>query len=460
LKILVTGATGTIGHDLCVSLLKSDHQVKIVTRRSETDLLKSWELPVEIVTWESPESTPFPKGNLDDVEAVIHLSGESINQKWTDSAKQRILNSRTKATQYLSQAIQEEGKNIKVFVGTSAIGIYPNSGTTPLNEKSDVDSSDAFLPMVCRKWEQASEDLSKHLRRVIIRVGLVLKVGEGFLGQLEPLYQKGVAGPIGMGQRQMSWIHIDDLVRMFQTAVEDERFEGIYNGTAPQPVSNSQFNEEFSKAMHLPNIAPVPPIALKLLYGEMSALALSDQKILPEASLEHGFQFHFTEIKQAFQDLYSWKTHYLDRRYYQWQWLNKDLDSTFEFFLSPYNLEQITPDFLNFKVLKSSTEKVEKNTKILYRISLRGIPMKWQTKILEMIPNQCFIDNQEKGPYSKWHHIHRFESLKNGTYLTDEVTYRLPVGPLGSLFAGTFVKSDVSRIFRFRFEKLRKLVNH
>ncbi|MEZ4873570.1 MAG: TIGR01777 family oxidoreductase [Bdellovibrionales bacterium] len=325
MKVLITGATGTIGHEICIQLLRRGHELTIVTRKSEEQLRSHWNLPVQILTWEDPAREPMPSEKLSDIEAVIHLAGESINQRWSDSAKQRILDSREQFTKKLVDGIHQHAPHVKTFVSASAIGIYPNAESTPQNEDSTIDSSDEFLPTVCRKWENASHNLKPSIRKCIVRIGVVLDQGQGFLGQLEPLYQKAIAGPIGSGNRYLSWIHIDDLVGLFIAALENDKYNGVLNGTAPQPVTNQEFNSEFAKVNRVPNVIPVPPFALKILFGEMSSLALSDQFIIPEKSKNLGFQFKYPTLEKALGHLYAWKTHYLDRRMFQWQWIPHEI---------------------------------------------------------------------------------------------------------------------------------------
>jgi len=307
-----------------------------------------------------------------------------------------------------------------------------------------------FLAEVCKDWEQASSQLKEKTRLVYMRFGLVLDNHGGFLAELEPIFSKGVGGKIASGNQWMSWIHIDDLVKSIVFCIENKKIKGAVNTVAPEPVQNKRWTKAFAKALKVPAVFPVPKIALKIGLGEKSVLALQSQKVIPEKLLKNKFEFSFTSIEDCLNSLYSWKKKATDQLFTEKIWLNHPIDKVFDFFADEKNLEAITPSELQFNVLNMSTGKIRKNTIINYKLKIHGVPARWRTLIKVWNPPYEFVDNQERGPYSKWHHTHSFSKVKGGTLMDDNVIYRLPLGFLGFLLASYFVKSDVTKIFSHR----------
>jgi hypothetical protein len=189
----------------------------------------------------------------------------------------------------------------------------------------------------------------------------------------------------------------------------------------------------------------------------MSEAVLSSQRVMPTKALDSGFQFRFATLEDALADLYpDWYSRGL-REFIAHQWVPHPVDKVFPFFADAANLEAITPPWLGFHVLKKSTPEVQKGTLIDYRLSLHGIPLRWKTRIEEWVPNQKFVDIQLRGPYSHWHHTHLFTPVKGGTLLTDRVLYKVPLGKIGALTAGSYVKNDVGKIFQYRKKKIEEL---
>lgn len=267
-------------------------------------------------------------------------------------------------------------------------------------------------------------------------------------------FRVNMGGVLGGGGQWMSWIHLQDLVNLYVKAVEDSSFSGVYNAVSPEPVINRQFTQELVQALHVHQGPPVPPFALKLLYGEMSQVILDSQKV---RSLKlKDFPFQFPTLKKALQDCAApYKGG--DDIFYAEQFLNLPRPKVFSFFAKAENLESITPPLLNFRIESKSTEKIQKGTKILYKLKIRGVPVQWETLIEEWQPNEMFVDNQLRGPYQKWHHTHIFETLGTGTLMKDLVRYRMPLGPLGKV-ASPLVRKDIESIFQFRRENVGRLI--
>jgi ligand-binding SRPBCC domain-containing protein len=243
---------------------------------------------------------------------------------------------------------------------------------------------------------------------------------------------------------------MDDLVAMLLEALRSEKWNGVYNAVAPQAVTNREFTRELARALHRPALAPVPAIALKAALGEMAQVLLESQRVAPARLIAEGYSFRFPDLPSAFKNLFPGGDRVLEAK----QWVPRPLEEVFPFFSEAKNLEELTPAFLNFRIQSISTPGIECGTRIRYQLRIRGVPATWVTHISDWSPPHSFVDEQESGPYSKWHHTHGFEPVAGGTLLTDRVVYRLPVGYLGDLAAGALVKRDVMQIFQYRKQKI------
>ncbi len=294
-------------------------------------------------------------------------------------------------------------------------------------------------------------------RIVIIRTGIVLSNIGGALTKMLPLFEKGLGAKLSSGNQWMSWIHIKDLVNIFLRAIEDSNFQGPYNAVAPEPVTNHEFTNTLAKHLKVGTFVPVPKFALTLAMGEMSQILLSSQKVKPEALESQNFKFQFQTLDHAFKNLFAWKTNRHDRLFQSFQWVSHPRKSIFSFFSDVKNLETLTPSFLNFHVLRKSTDEIQSGTEIDYKLNIHGVPVKWRSKIYDWNPENQFRDVQLKGPYKKWDHTHTFSDLKNGTLLTDIVIYRLPLAGFGGNLASFLILKDIQKIFKFRKDKIREL---
>jgi hypothetical protein len=268
-----------------------------------------------------------------------------------------------------------------------------------------------------------------------------------------PLFRLGAGGRLGSGRQWMSWIHVDDLVDLFARAVVDARVTGVVNGVAPRPVTNAEFTRILGRTLRRPAIVPAPAFALRLALGEMSAILLASQRVVPRVARELGVRVQHDDLASALADLCADDGETLAFE----QWVPRAPDDAFAFFCDPHNLERITPDFLRFRVLATSTPRIERGTRIDYRLSLHGIPLRWRSRIDEWEPGRRFVDSQVRGPYARWHHTHTFEPRDGGTVLRDEIRYALPLGGLGALVAGARVDRDVHAIFAYRRRKIAEL---
>jgi uncharacterized protein (TIGR01777 family) len=296
MNITISGASGFIGRRLLKSLAKAGHSLHVLSRHAGTNLPAG----VRISTWD-PLKGPPPAESLREADAIIHLAGEPVAQRWTAQAKRRIRESRVAGTRNLVEALVTLTQRPEALICAAAIGYYGSRGDEVLTESSAPGSG--FLPEVCVAWEreaQAAEALG--VRVVRVRMGLVLDAGGGALQRMLPPFRMGVGGRLGNGRQWMSWIHLEDLAALFQFAVESQ-VRGPLNGVAPNPVTNSDFTRELARALGRPAVFPVPGFALRLLFGEMADVLLDSQRVAPGAPEAAGFRFRFPQLAQALAGL-------------------------------------------------------------------------------------------------------------------------------------------------------------
>jgi uncharacterized protein (TIGR01777 family) len=297
MKILVTGATGLIGRNLSRSLSSAGHRVVGLSRSPE----RAREAP-EMFKWD-PLSGPPPAEALKGVEAVVHLAGEPIAaRRWTDDQKKRIRDSRVISTRHLVEGMRAAKPSPAVFVAGSAVGFYGDTGDSPADESAP--AGKGFLSEICREWEAEAErarDLS--VRVVMVRTGVVLSPDDGALKKMLPAFKMGVAGPLASGRQWFPWIHIDDIVGIFEHAIFTPAMSGPANGVAPESVTNAEFTRQLARVLRRPAFLAAPEFALRLIMGEMADVLLASQRVIPRAALDSGYSFKYPLLAGALEDL-------------------------------------------------------------------------------------------------------------------------------------------------------------
>ena len=286
MNITVTGATGFIGRYLVQSLARDGHSVRALSRAA----------------WDVLAGEP-PAESLAKADAVVHLAGSPVAQRWTSGAKKKIRASRVQGTHHLVTALSTLSGRPEALVCASAIGIYGDRGDEVLTEASPI--ATGFLADVCHEWEQEA-DLAEALgiRVVKLRFGIALGRKGGALEKMLPPFRAFVGGKVGTGSQWMSWIHIADIVGLIRHAIEHP-VSGVMNATAPNPVRNREFARELGAALHRPAIFPVPAMALRILLGEMASVLVASQRVLPKAAESTGYRFEFPDLGGALRDLSS-----------------------------------------------------------------------------------------------------------------------------------------------------------
>jgi uncharacterized protein (TIGR01777 family) len=285
MRITLTGATGRLGTLITDALTRRGDDVTILSRSAANG-----------VQWD-PIEGPAPAEALDGRDAVIHLAGEDIAQRWTDESLRRIRDSREVGTRNLVEGLRAADVKPKALISASAVGYYGNRHD-PVDEDSP--PGDDVLAEVCIAWEreaQRAEELG--IRVVRVRTGVVLDRHGGALEKMLLPFRLGVGGPVAGGRQPLPWIHVDDVVGIYLRALDDERWTGAFNATAPAPVTNQEFSKALGRALHRPAIAPVPAFAIRALYGGMAKLVIEGQNALPRRTLELGYEFQHPELDEA-----------------------------------------------------------------------------------------------------------------------------------------------------------------
>lgn len=296
MKCIVSGGRGFIGSRLVDSLLKHGHEASVWSRTPGREVRTA----VSSFYWDPLSGEPAEE-SLDKVDAVIHLAGEPVSQRWTNEAKRRIRDSRVLGTRRLVEAISKVKNKPAALICASAVGFYGSRGDEVLTESAAGGSG--FLPDICREWEQEADAASAlGLRVAKIRIGLVLGREGGALKAMLPAFQLGAGGAFGSGKQWMPWIHVDDLVDLLRYAAENN-VSGPWNGTSPHPATNSEFTASLGKVLHRPAFLKVPAIVLNGLLGEMSEMVLASQRVLPEAAQTAGFSWRYTQLGEALRNL-------------------------------------------------------------------------------------------------------------------------------------------------------------
>jgi uncharacterized protein (TIGR01777 family) len=280
-RIAVTGGTGRIGSLLVEALRQRGDEVTVLSR-SRGDV--RWDLM----------SGPAPSEALSGRDAVVHLAGEDIAQRWNDESLKRIKDSREIGTRNLVEGIVDADPRPKALISASAVGYY---GHRPDRIDEDAPPGNDVLADVCVAWEREAERAPVRVARV--RTGVVLDRHGGALQKMLLPFRLGVGGPVAGGRQPLPWVHVDDAVGIYLAAIDDERWSGPFNATAPEPVSNREFSKALGRALHRPAIAPVPGFAVRALYGGMAKLVIEGQNAVPRRASELGYRFRHPDLDEA-----------------------------------------------------------------------------------------------------------------------------------------------------------------
>ncbi|MCC7245310.1 MAG: TIGR01777 family oxidoreductase [Saprospiraceae bacterium] len=294
--VLIAGGSGLVGSKMSALFAQAGYEVRCLTRRPAQQHDFAW----------NPSSGQIDDRALDNVNILVNLAGAGIaDKRWTKKRKEEIIESRTESNRTLANALQRSGVKPDCFLSASAIGYYGNTGEVWVTET--MPSADkSFMVECCRLWEKSAQEVAAFCGRTcVFRIGIVLAAEGGALAEIARPMKFGVGAWFGGGYAWYSWIHRDDLCRMFIAAAERSQYEGVYNAVAPNPVRNKVFVKAVRKALHSPALlAPAPEFALKLVLGEMSAVVLNSNRISGEKIVKAGFKFEFPELAAALAEVF------------------------------------------------------------------------------------------------------------------------------------------------------------
>lgn len=295
-EVLVTGGTGFIGRVLCRRLVENGYGVTVLSREPEA---------VPRLCGEGVRGVrSFSDLGTDACfDAVVNLAGAPIaDRRWSEARKAVLEKSRIGLTDDLINWMAQLKVRPKVLVSGSAVGFYGAQGENEVDETTA--PNDEYQHRLCRDWERAAlraGDLG--VRVCILRTGLVVGKGGGFLKKMLPPFRLGLGGPIGEGRQWMPWVHMEDLTGLILFLIEHEELSGAFNGTAPEPVTNREFAHALGRALHRPAFLPLPAFFLKTVFGEMSRLLLTGQRAIPRAAINAGYRFRYTTLDAALNDV-------------------------------------------------------------------------------------------------------------------------------------------------------------
>lgn len=295
--VLIAGGSGLVGQRLSELLDKKNYQVILLSRR------KNLNARFPTYQWNLDEGT-IDSEAIEQANYIINLAGAGIaDKRWSSKRKKEIIDSRVKSNELIANKIKGS-KHLKAFLGAAAIGYYGNRGDQLMKE-SDVPGKSGFLAESCIAWEKSFEKIKMTtVRTVIIRIGVVLSTKGGALEKMLLPAKFGLGSYFGNGSQYFSWIHIDDICQMFIDGIEKENMNGVFNGVAPNPVTNKEITQSINKvSSRFGVLLPVPEFALRLAMGEMADVVLHSTRVSAEKMLKQGFSFQFPDLEPALNDL-------------------------------------------------------------------------------------------------------------------------------------------------------------
>jgi len=296
MNYLITGGTGLIGSVMCRQLQTAGHTVMVLSRNRDKVHKNCGPSAVAITSLDEIHHS-------EQIDSVINLAGAPVaDARWSNQRKKQLEQSRITLTTELINWLALRDKKPASLISGSAVGWYGNQGATTLTEHSSY--HDEYAHQLCEQWEQAALKAADYGVRVgIVRTGLVIANDGGFLQRLLLPFKLGLGGRIADGQQYMPWIHLTDIAKLFIFLSQEPEATGVFNGTAPSPVTNAAFTQTLAQTLHRPAVLSVPACVLKIALGEMAELLLGGQRAVPEKAQAIGFKFHYTELKTALHSI-------------------------------------------------------------------------------------------------------------------------------------------------------------
>ena len=293
MKVAIAGGSGFIGEAVVRDLVTQGHDVAVLTRNPQNVAIG------RALVWDAKTQDAW-SNDVATADVVINLAGENIGERWTERRKVRLVESRMGATQALVAAMATSPESRRTFISASAVGFYGPRGDEILDEGAG--RGVGFLADLAARWEEEARAALPIARLVIFRFGVVLGSGGGALAKMLPAFKLGAGGRIGSGRQWLSWVALDDVVRAIHWAITEEDARGVFNITAPTPVTNRDFTRALGRALHRPAIVPIPAVAMKVLFGQMAEeTLLQGQRVIPSRAVAEGFRFVHGTVESAIQ---------------------------------------------------------------------------------------------------------------------------------------------------------------
>ncbi len=298
MSVLITGGTGFVGRYL---IQRVDDSI-VTSRNRQAALNRLGDSVADVIQW-SPQNDPLVLDPGMNCRAVVNLMGDSIAEgRWTEKKKKSIRDSRVDGTLKLVEAVSKLEKKPEVFVSASAVGFYGDPGEMEVTESHPM--GEGYLPEVCKEWEDAADTVAELGVRVVkLRIGIVLGSDGGALEKMIPLFKLGLGGKLGSGKQWFPWIHVEDLAGMIDWAIRTPSASGVYNATAPNPVTNGQFTAALAKSLGRWAILPAPKFGLRVALGEFANSLFFSQRVIPQRALADGYEFTFPSLDGALKDI-------------------------------------------------------------------------------------------------------------------------------------------------------------
>jgi uncharacterized protein len=455
-RIGVTGASGFIGRALIAALAERGDFVRAFVRDPNAATFPPGVEVRPLDLMREPDSTA--NGALEGLDAIAHLSGESVAGRWTAEKKKKIHDSRQLTTRHLVAALRACSQPPRTLVSASASGYYGSRADEPLTEESPPGGD--FLARVCVDWEFEARKAGEFgVRVVCLRQGIVLGRDGGALAAMLRPFKLGVGGPLGLGAQWWPWIHIDDDVALYMFAIDREDLTGAINAVSPDVSTNARFSHALGHALRRPSFALAPRPALKIALGEFADTLLASQLMLPAKAEDSCFQWKHERLEKALLDLLDpgTKREPATTRFEASEKITASPLEVFNFYSNATNLRALAPPELQFRIVTPLPIEMRRGTIVEYTLKVHGLPVRWKTCITKWRPPSCFTDVQLRGPYKMWRHDHDFEPRSDGVVVRDTVEYALPFAPFSNV-ALPMVRGDVRRIFDYRSTQLSRLL--
>ena len=409
---------------------------------------------VDVVLFDVNDPACDPSA-LDDLDAVVHLAGETVDGRWTPEKKLRIADSRIAGTRNLVAALARVDRRPRVLISASASGYYGDRGDEVLDEES-LPGHD-FLAAVCVGWEREAQGAARlGMRVACLRTGVVFGPG-GALRKMAGIFRWGAGGPLGSGRQWMPWIHLDDLAALYCFVIDREDLSGPIAAVAPDVATNARVMQGVGHALGRPALAPAPAFALELVLGEFGKTLLGGQLVVPKRATSAGFVWQHPALEAALIDVLAPGSLKVPapHAFVSAQLVRAPLKKVFAFFSDPANLERLTPPALHLR-MTSAKGQMGAGSTIDYALRVWGLRLRWRALIVEWKPEARFVDVQVRGPYLWWRHVHEFEEEGGGVMIRDRIDYVLPFAPLGDV-ALHAVRGDIENAFAFRRRALEEI---